>query len=99
MAVKLSGQVEKNDTSTLMGGWSRAYADYCSSLPAVEVPRVRSEGDCADGRRGLLSKGVEGKNEDVVVESEEIVGAAGSSGSSSSGTYFTATDTEEVKEV
>ena len=78
-----------------MGGWSRSYADYCSSLPVMVAPRVRAEGDGADGRRGLHSKVVE----DVVVESELIVGAAGSSGSSSSGTYFTAADTEEVKEL
>ena len=73
-----------------MGGWSRSYADYCTSLP---------EGDGADGRRGLHSKVTEEVVEDVVVESEVIVGAAGSSGSSSSGTYFTAADTEEVKEL
>ena len=72
-----------------MGGWSRSYADYCTSLP---------EGDGADGRRGLHSKVTEEVVEDVV-ESEVIVGAAGSSGSSSSGTYFTAADTEEVKEL
>ena len=92
-----------------MGGWSRGYADYCSSLPALEGPRIRAEGDRADGKRGLLSKVVEEdgrrgllskvEEEDVVVESEEIVGAVGSSGSSGSGTYFTATDTEEVEEV
>ena len=76
-----------------MVGWSRGYADYCSSLPATEGPRVRSKGESA----GLLSNVVE--EEDVVVESEEIVGAVGSSGSSGSGTYFTATDTEEVEEV
>ena len=63
------------------------------------APQVRAEGDGADGRRALHSKDTEEVVEDVVVESELIVGAAGSSGSSSSGTYFTATDTEEVKEV
>ena len=62
------------------------------------APRVRAEGDGADGRRALHSKDTEEVVEDVVVESE-IVGAAGSSGSSSSGTYFTATETKEVKEV
>ena len=82
-----------------MGGWSRSYADYCSSLPVMVAPQVRAEGDGADGRRALHLKDTEEVVEDVVVESEVIVGAAGSSGSSSSGTYFTATDTEEVKEV
>ena len=62
-------------------------------------PRVRAESDGADGRRELHSRDTEEVVEDVVIESEEIVGAAGSSGSSSSGTYFTATDTEEGKEV
>ena len=54
--------------------------------------------DGVDGRRGLHSKVTEEVVEDVV-ESEVIVGAVGSSGSSSSGTYFTAADTEEVKEL
>ena len=81
-----------------MGGWSRSYADYCTSLPVMGAPRVRTEGDGVDGRRGLHSKVTEEVVEDVV-ESEVIVGAAGSSGSSSSGTYFTAADTEEVKEL
>ena len=83
-----------------MEGWSHSYADYCSSLPVVRGPSVCAEGDGADGRRELRSKRVaEELVEDVVIESEEIVGADWGSGLSSSGTYFTATDTEEVKEV
>ena len=66
----------------------------------MESLRVRAEGEGADGGRELSSKVVAKEVQDVVVESEVIVRAAGSSGSSSAGTCFTAPETElEVKDV
>ena len=66
-----------------------------SSLLAVGKPRILNEDN--GGERGLHSKAAEEVIEDVVIESEEVIVGAGErscSGSSSSGTYFTATGSD-----
>ena len=65
-------------------------------VAAAGESRVAAEGD---GKKWLLLKAAEEVVEEVVIESEVRVGTRRScSGSSSSGTYYIATDNEEVKE-